>query len=85
MFTDSITVIVGIGISKDYADFFVLNRKENPSGRRPRRVVLEATGGFEGAVWVALEAAGLTMAVVHPNVRVRLRSLDGIAGQDRST
>ncbi len=38
MSIDSTTVTVGIDISKEYVDFFVLNRKENPSGRRPRRV-----------------------------------------------
>ena len=34
---DSTTMIVGIDVSKEYVDFFVLNSKGDPSGRRPRR------------------------------------------------
>ena len=37
---------------------------------KPRLVVLEATGGLETPLWVALEAAGLRVAVVNPK-RVR--------------
>ena len=99
---DSTPVTVGIDISKDYIDFFVLNRKQNPRGRRLRRVkdllvlaaelaalepqlvVLEATGGFERAVWAALEAAGLRVAVVNPKrVRDFARSLGLLAKTDR--
>ena len=34
---DSTTMIVGLDVSKEYVDFFVLNSKGDPSGRRPRR------------------------------------------------
>jgi transposase len=93
---------VGIDVSKEWVDFFVLNRKQDPSGRRPRRVkelselaaelaalgprlvVLEATGGLETSVWAALEAAGLTVAVVNPKrVRDFARSLGLLAKTDR--
>ena len=99
---DSTTIIVGIDVSKEYVDFFVLNRKGDPSGRRPRRlkdltmlaaelaalepqlVVLGATGGFETVVWAALEAAGLSVAVVNPKrVRDFARSLGLLAKTDR--
>lgn len=93
---------VGMDVSKEWVDFFVLNRKQGPSGRRPRRVkdlvklaaelaalgprlvVLEATGGLETSVWAALEAAGLTVAVVNPKrVRDFARSLGLLAKTDR--
>ena len=50
----------------------------------PQLVVLEATGGLETAVWAALEAAGLTVAVVNPKrVRDFARSLGLLAKTDR--
>ncbi len=102
MSIDSTPITVGIDVSKEYVDFFVLNRKQDPSGRRLRRVkdlialaaelaalepqlvVLEATGGFETAVWAAPEAARLTVAVVNPRrVREFARSLGLLAKTDR--
>ena len=50
----------------------------------PQLVVLEATGGLETAVWAALEAAGLRVAVVNPKrVRDFARSLGLLAKTDR--
>ena len=47
-------------------------------------MVLEATGGLETAVWAALEAAGLRVAVVNPKrVRDFARSLGLLAKTDR--
>ena len=60
--TDSTTVIVGIDISKDDVDFFVLNWKGYPSGRRPRRARDLAILATELATFkprlVVLEATG---------------------------
>ena len=59
---DSTTVIVGIDISKDDVDFFVLNWKGYPSGRRPRRATDLAILATELAALkprlVVLEATG---------------------------
>ena len=33
---------------------------------RTKRIVLEATGGYERALWLALNEAGLVAAVVNP-------------------
>ena len=50
----------------------------------PQLIVLEATGGLETAVWAALEAAGLRVAVVNPKrVRDFARSLGLLAKTDR--
>ena len=50
----------------------------------PQLVVLEASGGLETAVWAALEAAGLRVAVVNPKrVRDFARSLGLLAKTDR--
>ena len=102
MSTDSTAIIVGIDVSKQWVDFFVLHSKAERSGRRPLRVrelialaaelarwepqlvVLEASGGLETAVWAALEAAGLRVAVVNPKrVRDFARSLGLLAKTDR--
>lgn len=50
----------------------------------PQIVVMEASGGLETAVWAALEAAGLRVAVVNPKrVRDFARSLGRLAKTDR--
>ncbi len=49
-----------------------MRRPDTPpciSGLRPlptKRIVLEATGGYERALWLALSEAGLVTAVVNP-------------------
>lgn len=51
---------------------------------QPDLVVIEATGGYELAVWAAFEAAGLAVAVVNPRrVRELARSLGVAAKTDR--
>lgn len=79
-------IVVGIDISKDQLDVFVLPSKaifsvarddtglESLSARlvalQPKLVVMEATGGFETVVAAALAAAYLPLAVVNPR-RIR--------------
>lgn len=79
-------VIVGIDISKDQLDVFVLPSQASFSVARdsegldrlverlaelhPKLVVMEATGGFETVVAAALAAGKLPLAVVNPR-RVR--------------
>ena len=62
MLTDSTTVTVGIDVSKDYVDFFVLNRKDGASGRRPRSAKALAALAAELAALepqlVVMEATG---------------------------
>jgi len=51
---------------------------------KPKRVVMEATGGLELAVWEAFEAAGLKVAVVNPKrVRDFGRSMGLLAKTDK--
>lgn len=77
-------VVVGVDISKGWADFHC-----KPKGdaarfgkdevakavawvveKRPSMVVMEASGGYEDALWAALDQAGVAVAVVNPtNVR----------------
>jgi transposase len=55
-----------------------------PKPRRPELVVVEATGGLEREVANALDAAGLTVAVVNPRqVRDFARCLNRLAKTDR--
>ncbi len=76
------TFSVGIDVSKDRLDVFVRPSGEaftvdrSPSGLgvlverlaaiKPRRIALEATGGYETVVTAALAAAGLPVVVVNP-------------------
>src|SRR4051794_19311869 len=75
-------VFVGIDVSKDRLDvhvrplgvgFSVGNEAAGYAGLiarlrplRVKRIVLEATGGYERALWLALSEAGLVAAVVNP-------------------
>jgi transposase len=79
-------IIVGIDISKDKLDVYVLPSQASfsvsrdsagldelvtrLSGLKPKIVVMEATGGFETVVAAALAAAKLPLAVVNPR-RIR--------------
>jgi transposase len=97
--SDSKTFI-GIDVSKQYLDVAVLpseetwqtpNRpKELPAlverlaALRPTRIVLEATGGLELPVAIALAAEGLPVVVVNPRqVRDFARALGRLAKTDR--
>lgn len=93
-------VFVGIDISKDRLDvhvrplgtgFSVANDAAGQAaliGRlrplRAKRIVLEATGGYERALWIALTEAGLVAAVVNPRqVREFARASGRLAKTDR--
>jgi transposase len=93
-------VFVGIDISKDLLDvhvrplgtgFSVSNDAAGHAalvGRlrplRAKRIVLEATGGYERALWLALTEAGLVAAVVNPRqVRAFARASGRLAKTDR--
>ncbi len=65
---DSTTIIVGIDVSKEDVDFFVLNSKGDPSGRRPRRaedltMLAAELAAFEPRL-VVMEATGGLETVV---------------------
>ena len=91
---------VGIDVSKDRLDGFVRPSNEafgvarNSEGvaalvermqaLRPKRIVLEATGGFEQVVAAALAAAGLPVVVINPRqIREFARALGYLAKTDR--
>jgi transposase len=93
-------VFVGIDVSKDRLDvhvrplgsgFCVNNDAAGHAaliGRlrplRSKRIVLEATGGYERALWLALSEAGLVAAVVNPRqVRAFARASGRLAKTDR--
>jgi transposase len=93
-------VFVGIDVSKDRLDvhvrplgsgFCVGNDAAGHAaliGRlrplRSKRIVLEASGGYERAVWLALSEAGLVAAVVNPRqVREFARASGRLAKTDR--
>jgi transposase len=94
------TVFVGIDVAKDQLDvhirplgsgFIVSNDAAGYAGLiarlrplRVKRVVLEATGGYERALWLALTEAGLIAAVVNPRqVREFARASGRLAKTDR--
>lgn len=94
------SVFVGIDVSKDQLDvhvrplgsgFMVSNDATGYAGLiarlrplRVKRVVLEATGGYERALWLALTEAGLVAAVVNPRqVREFARASGRLAKTDR--
>jgi len=60
--TPTPTVWVGVDIAKEHVDFFVLNRKDNPRGRRPQRAAALAELARElvelGVTHALLEATG---------------------------
>jgi transposase len=93
-------VFVGIDVSKDRLDvhvrplgsgFSVGNDAAGHAaliGRlrplRSQRIVLEATGGYERALWIALSEAGLVAAVVNPRqVREFARASGRLAKTDK--
>ena len=93
-------VFVGIDVSKDRLDvhvrplgsgFSVANDAAGHAALvarlkplRSKRVVLEATGGYERALWIALSEAGLVAAVVNPRqVREFARASGRLAKTDR--
>jgi len=93
-------VFVGIDVSKDRLDvrvrplgtgFSVANDALGHAALiarlrplRTTRIVLEATGGYERAVWLALTEAGLVAAVVNPRqVREFARASGRLAKTDR--
>jgi transposase len=91
---------VGIDVAKDRLDVHVRPSGEAFSvardaeglaalvgrftARRPKLIVLEATGGFEQVVAAGLAAAGLPVAVVNPRqIRDFARALGRLAKTDR--
>ena len=93
-------VFVGIDVSKDRLDvhvrplrsgFSVVNDAAGHAALvaqlkplRSTRIVLEATGGYERALWIALTEAGLVAAVVNPRqVREFARASGRLAKTDR--
>jgi len=93
-------VFVGIDVSKDRLDvhvrplrsgFSVANDAAGHAALvaqlkplRSTRIVLEATGGYERALWIALTEAGLVAAVVNPRqVREFARASGRLAKTDR--
>lgn len=93
-------VFVGIDVSKDRLDvhvrplgigFLVSNEAAGYAALiarlrplRVKRIVLEATGGYERALWLALGEAGLVAAVVNPGqVREFARAAGRLAKTDR--
>ena len=93
-------VFVGIDVSKDRLDvhvrplgvgFSVGNEAAGYAALiarlrslRVKRIVLEATGGYERALWLALSEAGLVAAVVNPRqVREFARAAGRLAKTDR--
>jgi transposase len=93
-------VFVGIDVSKDRLDvhvrplgsgFSVANDAAGHAALvarlrplRTKRIVLEATGGYERALWIALTEAGLVAAVVNPrHVRDFARASGRLAKTDR--
>ena len=93
-------VFVGIDVSKDRLDvhvrplgqgFSVSNEATGYAALiarlrplRAKRIALEATGGYERALWLALSEAGLVAAVVNPRqVRAFARAAGRLAKTDR--
>jgi transposase len=100
MSTSQASVFIGIDVSKAHLDIAVRpsgeswrvdNRAEGITGLvervrglQPTLIVLEATGGLETDVAVALAAAGLPVAVVNPRqVRDFAKSLGRLAKTDK--
>lgn len=100
MMASQMDVFVGIDISKERLDvhvrplgsgFSVANDAAGHAALiarlrplRTKRIVLEATGGYERALWIALTEAGLVAAVVNPRqVREFARASGRLAKTDR--
>ncbi len=94
------SVVVGIEVAKRHFDAALgvsgpIERfANNPQGHQAflsrlaplkvELVVLEATGGLERDLAVALAAQGLAVAVLNPRQARRLCQEHGLPGQDRS-
>jgi transposase len=73
---------VGFSVSNQAAGYAALIARLRPL--RTKRIVLEATGGYERALWLALSEAGLVAAVVNPRkVREFARAAGQLAKTDR--
>jgi transposase len=73
---------IGFSVSNEAAGYGALIGRLRPL--RVKRIVLEATGGYERALWLALSAAGLVAAVVNPRqVREFARAGGRLAKTDR--
>lgn len=72
----------GFSVGNDAAGYAALIARLRPL--RTKRIVLEATGGLERALWLALTEAGLVVAVVNPRqVRQFARASGRLAKTDR--
>lgn len=72
----------GFIVSNDAAGYAHLIERLRPL--RVRRIVLEATGGYERALWLALTEAGLPAAIVNPRqIRAFARASGRLAKTDR--
>jgi len=74
--------VVGFSVSNEAAGYAALIARLRPL--RVKRIVLEATGGYERALWLALSEAGLVAAIVNPRQGARVCPRRRAAGQDRS-
>ena len=73
---------IGFAVGNDAAGHAALIGRLRPL--RTKRIVLEATGGYERALWIALSEAGLVAAVVNPRqVREFARASGRLAKTDR--
>lgn len=73
---------MGFSVGNDAAGHAALIARLRPL--RTTRIVLEATGGYERALWLALSEAGLVAAVVNPRqVREFARASGRLAKTDR--
>jgi transposase len=72
----------GFSVANDAAGHAAIVARLKPL--RSKRIVLEATGGYERALWIALTEAGLVAAVVNPRqVREFARASGRLAKTDR--
>jgi transposase len=62
---------VGFSVSNEAAGHAALIARLRPL--RSKRIVLEATGGYERALWLALSEAGLVAAVVISGRKIMAR------------
>jgi len=73
---------IGFSVSNEAAGYGELIARLRPL--RTKRIVREATGGYERALWLALSEAGLVAAVVNPRqVREFARAAGQLAKTDR--
>ena len=73
---------IGFSVSNEASGHAALIARLRPL--RTKRIVLEATGGYERALWLALSEAGLVAAVVNPRqVREFARAAGRLAKTDR--